>query len=297
MLSVGEGRANDAAGKLLIPERMRAQGQGLVQLIQDVFGDLETMPAAELEQLLKRGRAILSPRNDEVAQVNEEAVGRLRVEANTPHSQRTYLSSDWVDESDENAHLYSPDFLNSLNPQGAAPHKLTLKVGAPIMLLRNLNVALGLANGTRLIVRSCRTNFITAEVTTGSEQHIGKLVLIPRINITPSDSNLPIDFTRRQFPVKLAFAMTINKSQGQTFEKVGIYLPRPCFSHGQLYVACSRVGSATGVTIMVVPGAHLPARDKLRATQTTWCSLRFLTDGCTHVVLVDCMLQHACSHM
>ena len=38
--------------------------------------------------------------------------------------------------------------------------------------------------------------------------------------------------------------MTINKAQGQTLERVGIYLPEPCFTHGQLYVAASRVGKA-----------------------------------------------------
>ena len=48
-----------------------------------------------------------------------------------------------------------------------------------------------------------------------------------------------------------AFAMTINKSQGQTFKKVGIYLPQPCFSHGQMYVAMSRVGERSGVRILV----------------------------------------------
>jgi ATP-dependent DNA helicase PIF1 len=60
-------------------------------------------------------------------------------------------------------------------------------------------------------------------------------VFIPtRITMIPSDSGLPFDFKRRQFPVKPAYAMTINKSQGQTLTFVGINLTRPVFSHGQL---------------------------------------------------------------
>ena len=61
------------------------------------------------------------------------------------------------------------------------------------------------------------------------------------MNLNPSDNSLPFEFTRKQFPVRLAYAMTINKAQGQTLNRVGIYLPDNVFAHGQLYVALSRV--------------------------------------------------------
>jgi ATP-dependent DNA helicase PIF1 len=75
----------------------------------------------------------------------------------------------------------------------------------------------------------------------------GQDVLIPRIPMIPTD--LPFDFKRLQFPVRLAFAMAINKSQGQSLEVCGINLEFPCFAHGQLYVACSRVGKPSSLYI------------------------------------------------
>jgi ATP-dependent DNA helicase PIF1 len=64
----------------------------------------------------------------------------------------------------------------------------------------------------------------------------------------------PIEFTREQLPIRPAFCMTINKAQGQTFKKAGIYLPEPCFGHGQLYVGMSRLGNPEGLHVMVVGG-------------------------------------------
>lgn len=69
----------------------------------------------------------------------------------------------------------------------------------------------------------------------------GDIVFIPRIKLECT-KGLPVPFYRKQFPVRLAFSMTVNKSQGQTLDKVGLKLDKnECFSHGQLYVAISRV--------------------------------------------------------
>jgi ATP-dependent DNA helicase PIF1 len=66
-----------------------------------------------------------------------------------------------------------------------------------------------------------------------------------------TEGALPFQMIRRQFPVKLGFAMTINKAQGQSLSQVGIYLPNPVFSHGQLYVALSRSGAKAKTKIFI----------------------------------------------
>ena len=84
--------------------------------------------------------------------------------------------------------------------------------------------------------------------------HAGHIVFIPRIALTTTkDCHLPFTLTRRQFPIKPSYAMTINKSQGQTFTKVGIYRPQSVFTHGQLYLAMSRVKSYYGLQFAFAP--------------------------------------------
>ena len=64
-------------------------------------------------------------------------------------------------------------------------------------------------------------------------------------------TDMLFEFKRVQFPIRVAFTMTINKSQGQSLSVRGLNLNNPCFSHGQLYVACSCVGKPSALFVLV----------------------------------------------
>jgi ATP-dependent DNA helicase PIF1 len=124
------------------------------------------------------------------------------------------------------------------------------------MLLRNLDQSEGLCNGTRLTVTKLEDHVIAAKIITG--KNIGQELYIPRMPMSPSQSPWPFKLMRRQFPIMVSFAMTINKSQGQSLDYLGLYLPRDVFSHGQLYVALSRVKSKQGLKILIHDQSNIP---------------------------------------
>jgi len=168
-----------------------------------------------------------------------------------PAQRRTYQSVDSVVQGEQKG-VYRTEFLNSLSMSRVPPHTLTLQEGCPVILLRNMPS--GLANGTRLIVVKLMQHIIDVEITTGPDK--GRRVFIPHLNITPFDTKrMPFTLCRRQFPLRPAFAMTINKAQGQTLQTVGVYLPKPVFCHGQLYVAFFRCDSWRGVRVLVRGGS------------------------------------------
>lgn len=228
-----------------------------LQLIQQIYPDIQQNYK---DPDFMTERAILLGINTDVNHLNHLASTYF------PGDSKVYLSADSVlNKQQENR--YSTEFLNKISASGMPEHRLSLKVHQPIILLRNIAQKKGLCNGTRLTIKRFHKHIIVAVISTGkmkgnirilncfkffklfSNFNVGKEFLIPKLSLTPSDLDYPFSLRRVQFPIRSAFAMTINKSQGATLKKVGIFLNSPVFSHGQLYVAMSRVSSLEDIII------------------------------------------------
>ncbi|WVZ58883.1 hypothetical protein U9M48_009106 [Paspalum notatum var. saurae] len=162
LLRVGNGtEEDDGDGYIRLPNEICVPYTGkdtdLHRLIEDVFLMLDDNMT---DPDYITSRAILSTRNDCVDRINMRMIHRFRGDEMVYHS---------FDRAEDDPHnYYPPEFLNSLTPNGLPPHVLRLKINCPIILLRNIDQANGLCNGTRLIVWGFQKNAIDAEIVLGA---------------------------------------------------------------------------------------------------------------------------------
>ncbi|KAF1874356.1 hypothetical protein Lal_00008561 [Lupinus albus] len=249
ILKVGDGKLsepNDGCVEVDIPEELLILhfDNSIKAIVSSTYLDLQLHYN---DKQFLQCRAILASTIDIVHQINEYVLSII------PGEEKEYLSSDSLDISDVNdieaVNILTPEFINTLSTSGLPNHKIKLKVRIPIMLLRNLDQSEGLCNGTRLVVTKMANHVLEAKIV--SCKNVGHIIYIHRMSISPSQTPWSFKLIRRQFPIFVSYVMTINKSQGQSLESVGLYLPKLVFSHGQLYVTISIVKSKKELKILI----------------------------------------------
>jgi len=252
LLDVGHGRNSDDNHQLKLEEHMLVGSCD--ELIKSVYGSISPAMGSPPEPSYFLDRMILAPRNAHVGEINEAILDRMPGETIVYHSSNTIIEEPGAD-GGFNPFPLTPEYLSSINSSNLPPGELRIKIGCPLILLRNISPAQGLCNGTRVVVVRGGDRVLEVKIIGGD--HDGKAAFIPRISVISSSTAYhSFRLRRRQFPVRLAFALSINKAQGQSVKYVGLDLRIPVFSHGQLYVALSRATAMHRVKILLPDRSH-----------------------------------------
>ena len=156
ILKIGDGNVgepNDGEVEFKLPDEI---------LIKDSVDPIDAIvKSTYLSLLAQRGngeyfqdRAILTPTNETVQEVNDYVISLL------PGDAIEFLSSDSIcpaeDDSVNREDVYSVELLNTIRASGLPNHRIRVKIGCPIMLLRNIDQSAELCNGTRLVIQVLR---------------------------------------------------------------------------------------------------------------------------------------------
>lgn len=145
------------------------------------------------------------------------------------------LSSAFDDLKDnKNSDVYCDEYISSLPLKGVPPASLLLKKNGRYMITKNYDISRGVVNGTLVELLHYKRHVVQVQLLTGAQT--GRIMLLPRISchVTTENSGLPFAFTRTQFPMMPAYAVSVHKSQGQSLHTVGLWIDQDCFAHGQL---------------------------------------------------------------
>jgi len=245
LLDVGHGQHIDKKGKIPIPPFMVTFSED--ELISQIYGDIGEIELTPPPIDYFLDHAILAPRNIDVQQTNEKILGKMKGQKII-----CYSADSLEDEGKGIPNDVPEDFFHTMDSSSLLLSELKMKVGCLLMLLHNLDPGKGLYNGTSMILLRAYPHILEVLIISGD--HHGQKAFIPRIALKPSSRQYPFTIRRHQFPVRLSFAMTINKSQGQSLKYVGIHLISPVFCHGQLYVALSQATSSQNIHILLPEG-------------------------------------------
>jgi ATP-dependent DNA helicase PIF1 len=244
-LEVGQGKHTSSEGSMIsLPDHMKCRENTVDCLIDTIYPGIST---GILSANYFSERTILSSLNVDVDSLNMSVLSKL------PGESKVFNSVDSIPTSEQSGGEdpmlnYPVEYLNQINCSGLPLAKLELKTRCPVMILLNLDPAHEVCNGSRGILRHWGNKVLEVELLTG--EHAGSKVFIPRIGCQPTEDQVAFKFTRKQFPVRLCFSMTINKSQGQSVKHVGLDLRSPVFTHGQFYVGVSRVTSWRDIKVI-----------------------------------------------
>jgi ATP-dependent DNA helicase PIF1 len=173
LINIGEGTVpifNTMGSSIVkIEDYLIHPNQNIEQFIRWCYPDFQF----HTENCPNSNTAILAPRNDDVDNLNDIALTMF------PGELLSFVSADYIKAQDSPDELlnFPVEYLNTLTPSGFPSHCLNLKINCPIVLLRNLNVADGLCNGTRLILLEADPRILTCKIINGPNAN--KIVLIP----------------------------------------------------------------------------------------------------------------------
>ena len=203
---------------------------------------------------------VLCTLNSVVDEINDLVLDQY-VEGDVFLAEATHSKpDDSAGNEDKVAHVFtSEEYMRSQEQSGVPSATLRLKTGAILILTRNMLASLGLMNGTKLRLLSVAPargylSVLTVETIPAAGQEAVRHSL-PRIAF-PMVTKGGMKFTRRQFPVRLAYAMSCQKSQGQTLHRVVMDTRHEPFAHGTAYVSCSRTREFAALGFL-----HAPAED------------------------------------
>ena len=242
LLKLGEGKL-PAEGKLKsetinqVPKSMCHDSKE--DVVDAVFDDLKNN-IGNSEYF--KSRVVLAALNEIVNEVNDEMVQKLPGELHTFHSIDTVKN---VDAST----MFPTEYLNILSLSGMPEHELKLKENTVVILLRNMDIKGGHCNGTRYLIKHIGQYRLVLHKLDSKNDDKNKVLILPRIPLRYGGTKFPFELVRLQFPIKIAFALTINRAQGQSAKKCGILLPMNVWTHGQIYVAFSRCGNPTNMHV------------------------------------------------